>query len=48
MDLAHEDSVDCVISGGSDGMIDGLLIWDGALLPQGASLNSMVLCHKFN
>ena len=48
MDLAHEDSVDCVISGGSDGMIGGLLMHDGALLPQGASINSTVLCHKFN
>ena len=36
MDLPCEDSVDCVISGGSDGMIDGLLMQDGALLPWGA------------
>ena len=48
MALVHEDSVDRVISGGSDGIIDGLLIRDGALLPQGASVNSTVLCHKFN
>jgi hypothetical protein len=48
MDLAREDSVDHVISGGSDGMIDGLLMRDGALLPQGASVNSTVLCRKFN
>ena len=48
MDLAREDSVDRVISGGSDGMIGGLLMRDGALLPRGASVNSTVLCHKFN
>ena len=48
MDLVHEDSVDRVISGGSDGMIDGLLMQDGALLPREASINSTVLCHKFN
>ena len=48
MDLAHEDSVDHVISEGSDGMIGGLLMHDGALLPWGASVNSTVLCRKFN
>ena len=48
MALAHEDSVDHVISGGSDGIINGLLIQDGALLPWGASVNSTVLCRKFN
>ena len=47
MDLAREDSVDRVISGGSDGMI-GLLMRDGALLPRGASVNSTVLCRNFN
>ena len=31
MDLAHEDSVDQVISGGSDGTF-GLIVWDRALL----------------
>ena len=48
MALVREDSVDYVISGGSDGIIDGLLIRDGALLPRGASVNSTVLCRKFN
>ena len=48
MDLACEDSVDHVISEGSDGMIGGLLMCDGAFLPRGASVNSTVLCHKFN